>query len=96
MAGKIDSVKQMDVTGTNNYAIVGGLQYAWGNALVANSGTTVTFPRAFSVTPAVICTTQDTNEQTAWVTARSTTAVTMKQRYTGNPLNVCWVAIGLA
>lgn len=96
MAQKIDSIKQMDVSGNNNYAIIGSLQYAWGNALVSNAGTTVTFPRAFSVTPTVLCTTQDPNEQTAWVTNQSTTAVTMKQRFTGNALNVCWVAIGPA
>lgn len=102
MAKKIESIQQMNVPiqttsgKSGQYAIIGGMQYVWGFNDIAPSGTTLTFARAFSSTPAVICTTEDPNEQTAWVLARSTTTVTLKQKYPGANLGVNWIAIGPA
>lgn len=96
MAQKIDSIKQLSVPGASNWAVVGGMQYCWGFNNVASGGTTITFPRAFASTPAVVCTTQDLNEQTAWVSARTATTVQLKQKYTGANLGVSWIAIGPA
>ena len=102
MPQKINSARDINVpvqtTGGKSgyYAIIGNMQYVWGFDNILNSGTTLTFARAFSSVPVVICTTQDPNEQTAWVTTRTTTTVTMKQKYTGNALGVNWIAIGPA
>lgn len=102
MPQKINSAKQLNVpiqttSGKNGYyAIIGNMQYAWGVDNVLNSGTTLTFARAFSSVPVVICTTQDPNEQTAWVYGRTASAITLKQKYTGNALPVNWLAIGPA
>lgn len=99
---KIDGTNQLNVPiqstagKSGNFAIIGGIQYVWGFDAVNSGGTTLTFARAFSAVPAVMCTTQDPNEQTAWVSARSTTAVTLKQKYTGANLGVNWIAIGPA
>lgn len=84
-------------TGNNGYwTIIGGVQYCWGLDAIANSPTTITFGRAFSATPTIICTVQDTNNQTAWVYSSSSTGAQLRQLYTGNPLNVHWIAIGPA
>ena len=81
---------------SGQYAIVGEMQYCGGFNNVSSGGTTLTFARAFSATPVVMCTTQDPNEQTAWVSARTATTVTLKQKYTGSNLGVNWIAIGTA
>lgn len=96
MVAKINSSTQVATAGSSNYTIIGGFQYCWGFNNVANGGTDITFPRAFSAVPAVVCTTQDPNEQSAWVHSRTTTYVRLRQKYTGANLGVSWIAIGPA
>ncbi len=103
MAQKIESAQQLNAPiqagpgGTHgSYAIVGGIQYAWGLNLIAAAGTTLTFGRPFGAAPVIVCTTQDPSEQTAWVTSRSASQMTLKQKYTGANLGVNWIAIGPA
>lgn len=96
MATKVNSSTQVEAPASSNYAIIGGLQYCWGVHTIANAGTDITFPRAFSAVPAVVCTTRDTNEQSAWVHSRTATYVRLRQKYAANPLWVNWIAIGPA
>lgn len=92
----------LDVTlkttvGTNgNYFQIGELLICTGFDSVAFAGTGITFAKPFAATPVVVTTTQDPHEQNAWVSARSTTGATLKQKYTGGNLGVNWIAIGRA
>ena len=91
MAEKIDLEKQtkgafQTAAGKHGDCIViGGIQICRGFDNVANGGTTLTFARPFATgtSPVVVATTQDPNEQNAWVQGKSNVAVTLKQKYTG-------------
>lgn len=85
-----------DSGGQSFYVQIGTVLICSGMNPVANSGTTITFPKAFAGTPTVTATVKDPNNQTAWVTDISPTTAILKQIWTGNPLPVCWIAMGKA
>lgn len=75
---------------------LGNVQICWGTNTVANAGTSVSFAQPFASDPSVAVSLRDVNNQGAWVSAISTTAVTLKQGYTTSSLLVMWVAVGVA
>lgn len=94
---KMNIPKQTGAGGTaGSYFQIGSFLVCFGETSVANAGTAITFPKAFSATPTVVCTTRDTNNQTGWASAVSATGATLKQIYTTTSLPVNWVAIGPA
>lgn len=97
-AGSVANNKlALDTKNTNNYYIViGNILICAGQNNVANAGTTVTFPKAFSGVPMGVATIRDSNNQTAWITNITATTITMKQLYTSSSLAVGWIAIGPA
>lgn len=91
----IDKVNFINTDPNAQYVLaIGDVQIIAGANNAALSGTTVTFKKPFASAPAVTCTTRDTNNQTGWFSAVTSTNVTLKQAYSSNNLLVNWIAIG--
>ena len=97
-SGAVSNSKlSLDTKNTNNFYVqIGNILICAGQNSVANAGTTVTFPKAFSGVPMGVATIRDANNQTAWITNITATQITMKQLYTTSALAVGWIAIGPA
>lgn len=81
-----------DYTG---YFYIGPLLIQWGQVSTNNTGTTVTFPKAFSKIPVVMANLNDNGSQDAHAFSITTTTTILRQNYT-SPLPIQWMAIGAA
>lgn len=98
-AGSVTNDKLALVSDTDNDGdsiLFGNFLIQWGTKSVASTGTSIVFATPFTGNPSIVATTIDINQQSPWITSRSTTGFTAKQPYATNPLTVNWIAVGPA
>lgn len=80
----------------SSYVKFGNFMIQWGVTLVTHTGTDIVFAKPFLAAPGVVCTEQDPNSQSPWITERTPTKFRCRHPWAGNPLYISWVAIGPA